>query len=147
MLRLYQKGRRGAEASGWGCLSRRMAGVALASLASLSPSVASAEVLLFSANTGEQTFTGTNASLADLNGSATGGTSLSFATSQANQRVSIVFDATCFLSGTDETWAVVTILVDPAGSALEFKAPPTNSTVNGGVLCCHENSEGVFLTA
>ena len=91
---------------------------------------ARAEVLLFSANPGEQLFSITG--LFDFNGPAAGGTTQTFTTSAANQRVILVFDATCFISGTGG--AVVSILVNPAGSAPEAAAPPTNGIANGGAL-------------
>jgi hypothetical protein len=81
MLGFYRKPRHEVETACRGCLSRRLAGLALVGLVGLLPSAASGEVLLFAANAGEQTFTGTDARLADLNGSAAGGTSLSFTTS------------------------------------------------------------------
>jgi hypothetical protein len=107
-----------------------VAAPALAALVGLWAPAASAEVLLFSANTNQaQFFTGT-AGFVDLNGTATGGTTLTFATTQANQRVIITFNASCQVSLTVDpnTYAQVTILVDPAGSGAEFSAPPTNTT-------------------
>jgi fructose-specific component phosphotransferase system IIB-like protein len=79
----------------------------------------------------------------DLNGAAAGGSSLNFTTSQANQRVVIVFDATCYNDPepTGDKWAVVTIRVDPAGSAGELSAPPTNAITNGGVVLCQDAEE------
>jgi hypothetical protein len=36
---------------------------------------------------------------------------------------------------------VITVLVDPAGSGPEFRAPPTNNSANGGALFCYENAD------
>lgn len=49
--------------------------------------------------------------------------------------MSIIFDATRHIEG-PQAFAVVTVLVDPVGSAGEFAAPPTN---NGVFFCFHEN--------
>ncbi|MBK8211464.1 MAG: hypothetical protein IPK78_17465 [Rhodospirillales bacterium] len=125
-------------------LIRAVAGVGLAVFSGFCSTGATAQVLLFSANSGEQNFTGT--SYVDFNGTASGGVKLSFATSSANQRVSIVFDATCYVQGT-EAFAVVTILVDPAGSAGETAAPPTNNISNNGVVFCFQESGNVFNNA
>jgi hypothetical protein len=119
-------------------LIRAIAGLTLTALGCAYSNGVNAEVLLFSANSGEQSFTGT--SFVDLNGTASGGSILNFATSSANQRVSIIFDATCYIDDGEQAFAVVTILVDPAGSAGEFAAPPTNNVANNGVVFCfHEN--------
>lgn len=115
-------------------------GLALAAMGCLSSNRADAQVLLFSANSGEQSLTGTGTSFVDLNGSASGGSILNFTTSSANQRVSIIFDATCYIDDGAQAFVVVTVLVDPAGSAGEFAAPPTNNVSNNGVVFCfHEN--------
>jgi hypothetical protein len=108
--------------------------LAAAVLAGLWASAAQAAVLLFSSNPGEQSFASTG--FVDLNGSSAGGTSLTFTTAQPNQRVIITFDATCFIQG-GVGWGVITILVDPAGPAAEFSAPPTNGIANNGVLFCY----------
>jgi hypothetical protein len=119
-----------------------VAALALAALVGLWAPAASADVSLFSVNTGDQSFTATG--LADLNGTAAGGTSLSFTTTQAKQRVVIIFDATCSISGvvSGERWAVITILVDPAGVVGEIAAPPTNSITNNGVAVCRQDGAG-----
>jgi hypothetical protein len=111
-------------------LRRHAAASALAALVGLWPSAAGAEVLLFSANTNQmQIFRGT-AGFVDLNGTTAGGTTLTFATTQANQRVIITFNASCQVSLTEalSAYAQVAILVDPAGPGAEFSAPPTNTT-------------------
>jgi hypothetical protein len=91
---------------------------------------ARAEVLLFAANPGEGSFS--TAGLFDFNGTAAGGTTQTFSTTVANQRVVIVFDATCYISGTGA--AIVNILVNTAGTAPEAAAPPTNGIANNGAL-------------
>jgi hypothetical protein len=133
--------RREAAVSRHGWLPRHVAAAALAALVGLGASAARAEVSLFSVNTGDQSFTTTG--LADLNGAAAGGTSLSFTTTQAKQRVVIIFDATCSISAASgEKWAVITILVDPAGPVGEIFAPPTNSITNNGVVVCYQGGAG-----
>jgi hypothetical protein len=119
-----------AEASHRGRSLRRVAAAALAALVGLWASAASAEVLLFSANPNQQFFRNGAVGFVDFNGTATGGTTLTFATTQANQRVSIIFNSSCevSLSVEQSTYAQVAILVDPAGSGAEFSAPPTNTT-------------------
>lgn len=108
-----------------------MRSVATAALVGLWAPAAGAEVLLFSANSAEQTFTSTG--LFDFNGTASGGTALTFSTTQANQRVVFIFDATCFISDR-AGGAVVNIRLDPAGPTLEYSVPPTNGVANGGAL-------------
>jgi hypothetical protein len=122
------RSRRGeAEAPHRGRSPHRVAASALAALAGLWAPAASADILLWSANSDlPQTFTYPNTGFVDLNGTAAGGASLTFGTTQANQRVIITFNARCsHLSGTGGV--NVEILVDPAGSAGEFSAPPVNS--------------------
>jgi hypothetical protein len=97
--------------------------------------LANAEVLLWAANSGNQTIQGED--FADFNGSATGGTSFTFTTTAPNQRVIITFDGTCYHSDA-EGGVFVNILVDPAGSVGEFIAPPTNVSIGGVVLCTAE---------
>src|SRR4051794_33871786 len=104
---------------------------------------ANAEVILFSSYAGEQEFT--TSGLLDFNGTASGGTTLSFSTTQANQRVSIIFDATCYVSGV-QSYAIVNIVVDPAGPTGEFNAPPTNGIANNGVVFCNADSSGTSAT-
>ena len=127
MSSIIRSRRREAKASHRGSLRRRVAAPALAVLAGLWAPAASADILLWSANSDlPQTFTYPNTGFVDLNGTAAGGASLTFATTQANQRVIITFNARCsHLSGTGGV--NVEILVDPAGSAGEFSAPPVNS--------------------
>ncbi|MFO1127862.1 MAG: hypothetical protein U1E66_05420 [Rhodospirillales bacterium] len=125
-------------------LIRSGAGFALALFGCFWSAGANAQVILFSANSGEQSFTGS--SYVDFNGSASGGVKQSFATSSANQRVSIVFDATCYVQGSD-SYAVVTVLVDPAGSVGEFAAPPTDNVSNNGVVFCFHESGTIFNNA
>ena len=108
---------------------RRVAAAALGALVGLWASAASATVLLFSANSNlPQTFNAPG--FVDLNGTAAGGASLTFATTQANQRVIIFFNATCVVDGEVGAFADVDIFVDPAGTTGELFAPPT-----GGVFC------------
>jgi hypothetical protein len=108
---------------------------------------AKAEVLLFAANSANyiQTIT-RSGDFADFNGPAAGGKSYSFQTSQANQRVLITFEATCY-ERVPQTVGV-NILVDPAGSVGEFAAPPTNSDYEGGVILCghHLDDLGIHVT-
>ena len=106
-------------------------------------SAASAEVLLFSANQNGQRFD--SAGLVDLNGTAAGGTTLTFATTQANQRVSIIFNTNCGFfqdqpSGEHTGYARVEIIVDPAGSVGETILPPTNS---GDYVLCADHDPAV----
>lgn len=101
---------------------------------------ANANVLLFAAfppSYGRQHFV--TPSFVDFNGANSGGRLLNFTTSVANQRVVIIFESTCMT--TDPTQGLsVKVLVDPAGSAGEFAAPPTSSTVfSNGVDFCHKD--------
>jgi hypothetical protein len=119
---------------------RSTAALVLAALAGLWTSAASAEVLLFSANTNlRQIFRGT-VGFVDLNGNTAGGMTLTFSTAQANQRVVIFFNATCAvtLNEANPVIARVAILVDPAGSDAESSAPPTNSPDE--MFCSHWGS-------
>jgi hypothetical protein len=97
------------------------------------------EVLLFAANSANFIQNMTSADFADFNGPAQGGKSYTFSTNQANQRVLITFEATCYKSRPGA--AIVNILVDPAGSVGEFAAPPTNSTFEGGVILCRYETD------
>jgi hypothetical protein len=119
-----------AEVSHRGRSLRRVAAAALAALVGLWALTASAEVLLFSANSNQQSFRNGAVGFVDFNGTATGGTTLTFATTQANQRVIITFNASCEVSPSADgsTFGQVAILVDPAGSGAEFSAPPWNTT-------------------
>jgi len=104
-----------------------------------------AEVLLFAANSANYIQNITASDYADFNGPAAGGKSYTFRTIQANERVLITFEATCYKSfpGT----VTVNILVDPAGTTGEFAASPTNSTFEGGVVLCRYESDDPGLHA
>jgi hypothetical protein len=131
MSGIIRSRRREAKALPRGSLLRRVAAPALAVLAGLWAPAASADILLWSANSNlPQDFTYPNTGFVDLNGTAAGGASLTFATTQANQRVIIFFNATCVVSGEAGAFADVDIFVDPAGTTAELFAPPT-----GAVLC------------
>jgi hypothetical protein len=106
--------------------------------------VASAEVLLFSVNPRFINFRAAPIIL-DLNGEAAGGTQLTSATTQANQRVVITFNAFCAIDFSPERpvdeaagYVAIQILVDPAGSVGEFSAPPTES---GRRFCWAKNTD------
>jgi hypothetical protein len=100
-----------------------------------------AEVLLFAANSANyiQNITAPAGDFVDFNGPTAGGKSYTFQTSQANQRVLITFEATCYKSVPGPP--IVNILVDPADSVGELAAPPTNSTFEGGVILCAFGSD------
>ena len=108
-------------------LRRRVAAAASAALVGLWASAACAEGLLFGANPGFVTFMAPT--ILDLNGPATGGTQLTFATTQANQRVAITFNAFCAVisqpdgNGGGPGTVLIEILVDPAGSVGESALP------------------------
>src|SRR3954454_24520339 len=106
-------------------------------LVGLWTSSANANILLFSANITDQNITGTQ--LLSLNGSNSGGTTLTFHTTQSNQRVSVIFDTTCFISSPN-SWAIVKILVTPAGSSVPIVAPPTNAIANDGAFFLRRRS-------
>jgi hypothetical protein len=114
---------------------QRAAVAALAGIASLWAPAAGADVLLFSSSARlEQGFTAPV--FVDLNGTAAGGTTLTFATTQARQRVVILFYVTCLVV-TDQPdkagFVTAEIRINPAGPAGEFVVPPTN---NGGSTLC-----------
>ena len=119
MSGIIRSRRREAKALHRGSLLRRVAAPAFAVLAGLWAPAASADILLWSANSDlPQTFTYPNTGFVDLNGTAAGGASLTFGTTQANQRVIITFNARCsHLSGTGGV--NVEILVDPGRVHLE----------------------------
>src|SRR5947209_963191 len=77
-------------------LPRSARALIASTLVSLWTSSANANILLFSANVGDRNITGTQ--LLNLNGSNSDGAALTFDTTQSNQRVSIIFDTTCFAS-------------------------------------------------
>jgi hypothetical protein len=109
----------------------RVVASSLTVLVGLWASAAKAEILLFSSSTIATAFSA--AGLFDLNGPTAGGTTLTFSTSQANQRVIFTFNALCSIGGSadDQRGRVkVEIILDPAGSAGEFVVPPTNSPSN-----------------
>jgi hypothetical protein len=127
MSSIIRSQRRKAEALHRGKLLHRVAVSALAALAGLWAPVASAEILLWSANSNlPQSFMYPNTGFVDLNGTAAGGASLTFTTTQANQRVIIFFNARC-AHFSSSGGVNIEILVDPAGSAGEFSAPPVNT--------------------
>jgi hypothetical protein len=114
------------------------AALALAALVGLWAPAASADVLLFSSTTTEQTIQpGTVATVSF--GGTPGATQLNFSTAAANTRVVIIFDAVCAINGAAESYASIVIRFDPAGSALAFDAPPTK----GGARLCSGGSAGV----
>ena len=124
MFSIIRSKRREAEVSYRSRLLRCVAASALAVVTGLWASAASAEVLLFSSNIQGQFFN--SVGFVDLNGPAAGGTTLSFSTTAANQRVSILFNAECAVEGAVSNYVDVDIVVDPAGSFGPFDAPPTN---------------------
>jgi hypothetical protein len=133
--------RRGAAASRHGCLPRHVAAAALAVLGGLWASAAGAEVLLFSGSGYNFRSTFPSPTILDINGLAAGGTQFTFATTQANQRVVITFNAACAIyfpadgidHSSDFAELYIEILVDPAGPVGEFNAVPTG---NGGREFC-----------
>jgi hypothetical protein len=81
--------------------------------------VASAEVLLFGAKTNLRQISGTARWVSSPQRQRGRRTTLTFSTTQANQRVVIFFDASCRdLNEANPTSACVAILVDPAGAAV-----------------------------
>jgi hypothetical protein len=136
MSSIIRSRRREAEASHRGGSPRRVAAAALAALFGLWAPAAGAEVLLFSARSNQEQNFSVPVFL-DLNGSAAaGGTALTFATTQANQRVAILLVAACNAIGDDpgeSGYVVAEIRIDPAGPVGEIALPPTN---NGGSLLC-----------
>jgi hypothetical protein len=63
----------------------------------------------------------------DFNGSALGGQTFTFSTSEPNTQVVITFNAECALKGNAFNWFDVDIIVDPAGGTGETIVPPSNS--------------------
>lgn len=112
----------------------------LALLASSFSGAARAEILLFaswSPDYGFQSFE--QPGIVDFNSSASGGKVFNFTTSAPNQRVVIVFEATCE-SSRPANGASVRILLNPAGPAPEAAVPPTNTTSwLGGAPFCHKD--------
>jgi hypothetical protein len=84
-----------------------------------------AEILLARTRTTATVYGGASYTV-DFNGSASGGQTFAFATSEPNTRVVITFNAECAVKGNAFNWLDVDIIVDPAGSAGETVVPPSN---------------------
>ena len=134
MSKTVRSKRCGSEMSPRRCSLQRTLVAALAGIAGLWTSAAGAEVLLFSSSRLHQQFTAPV--FLDLNGTAAGGTTLTFTTTQARQRVVILFYVECIVT-TDQPGksGLVTaeIRINPAGPAGEIAIDPTN---NSGVTLC-----------
>ena len=106
--------------------ARRAVAATVAAIGVFAAVQTQAEILLARNNTNAIVFGGATY-IVDFNGSASGGTSLTFATSAPNTRVMIIFNAECAVEGAENKWVDIDILVDPAGPTGEFAVAPSNS--------------------
>ncbi len=78
----------------------------------------------------------------DFNGDAAGGQVFTFATSQANTRVVITFNAECAVDNDASHWVDIDIVVNPAGPPGETSASPSNSD---NAFCSGNATDSDFL--
>lgn len=107
----------------------------------LMTSEARSEVLVGATNTNPIIFGGATY-IVDFNGSASGGQTFNFSTTQPNTRVVIIFNAECAVDGNSSKYVDIDIVVDPAGSAGDTVVPPSDSD---NALCSGNSTSSDFL--